>query len=170
MWSRGLSRNQTRQQSEKFLYIRLFFMFLILFSNQRGLFSGWGVLFPHLNRQRGMEPQRLALIDVSCGCVYQTTMLSAPRAFGDLICFVLVLFLLVICGKSLCPKRPEDTEDWSTCFTSVYLWMCYLQYCCLSCVSQLRAGDVLATLPSSQGLLLSSVIQSSDGAWYSKHL
>lgn len=104
--SRGLSRNQTRQLSKKFLYIRLFLMFLILFSNQRGRFSGWGVLFPPLSTQRGMEPQRLALIDVSSGCVYQTTMLSAPRAFG----------LFVVCGKSLCPKRPEDMEDWSTRF------------------------------------------------------
>lgn len=32
------------------------------------------------------------------------------------------------------------------------------------------AGDVLATLPSSQGLLVSRVIQSPDGAWYRKHL
>lgn len=48
--------------------------------------------------------------------------------------------------------------------------MCCLQSCCLSCVSQLTAGEVLATLPSSQGLLVSRVIQSPDSAGYSKHL
>lgn len=94
VWSRGLSRNQTRQQSKKFLYKRLLLM--ILFSSQRGLFSGWGVLFPRLSTQRRMEPQRLALIVVSSGCVYQITMLSAPRAFGILllVCLFVVFFVL----------------------------------------------------------------------------
>lgn len=83
VWSRGFSRNQTRQQSKKFLYVRLLLVFLVLSSNQRGLFSYWGALFPLLSTQRGMEPQRLALIDVSSGCLYLITMLSAPRAFGS---------------------------------------------------------------------------------------
>lgn len=79
-------------------------MFLILFSSQGGLFSDWGVLFPPLITPRWMDSPRLALIDVSSGCVYQIAMLSAPRAFG-------VPFFLVICGESICPRRPEGVED-----------------------------------------------------------
>lgn len=57
-------------------------MFLILFSNQRGLFSAWGTLSLPPSTEVGLEPRRLAPTGVSSGCVYQTTVFSAPRAFG----------------------------------------------------------------------------------------
>lgn len=53
VWSREFSRHPTRQQSKKFLYIRLLLMFLVLFSNQRGLFSDWGALFSPLRHTEG---------------------------------------------------------------------------------------------------------------------
>lgn len=57
-------------------------MLLMLFSNQRGLFSGWGTLSPPPSTEMWLEPQRLAPTGVSSGCVYQITVPSAARAFG----------------------------------------------------------------------------------------
>lgn len=52
VWSRGFSRNQTRQQSKKFLYVRLLLVFLVLSSNQRTIFL-LGCPFPSSKHTEG---------------------------------------------------------------------------------------------------------------------
>lgn len=48
--------------------------------------------------------------------------------------------------------------------------ICCARSCCRSCMFPLAAGDVPATSPSSQGLLVERAMQSPDVAGYSKHL